>query len=272
MAKKLRQIISEEDTFAASGAASTLRPKSRPMDEIDANKPDWLQAIEIYHKLSAEQKARHLDYVQRMLQDSGWSKPGAGLPDADSVAKKNRAFKEENESFEEELDSTLDAFNFTEEAKNKAANLFYAAIENKQSSLRSDLVELVAQYCPSPFLEDEQLDLIEILAEKIQELEAAIAHANRERDELLEEIKHKLSESCSLDESTANQLWSSADSIEEFEQSLKTKLRAEKAPKQSTIEEYLEFTDPDQEWLGEEDQSYIDPQMRKYLDGLKRLQ
>jgi hypothetical protein len=243
-----------------------------PSDAIDDNKPDWLQAIEIYHKLSAEQKARHLDYVQRMLQDSGWPKPGAGLPDADNVAKKNRAFKEENESssFDEELDSTLEAFGFTEEAKGKAANLFYEAVaeqRDRNSPLRSDLVKLVAEYCPSPFLPEEEINVIEILAERIQELEAAIDQIDREKDELYEEIKHKQAENCELDESTVNQLWCSADSIEEFAAAAEKLKRKERAPKRSTIEEDLEYVDPDNGWGGEE--PFVDPQMRKYLKHLQ---
>jgi hypothetical protein len=106
MTKRLNEITSSADT---------LRPKSRPHDDIEViNK-----AIARILQLNNDQVSRHLDMVQRML-DSAFGKP----PIPDGTAEKNREFNKE------ELEAVVEEMGFTEEAKQKAAELFLQLLKS----------------------------------------------------------------------------------------------------------------------------------------------
>jgi hypothetical protein len=216
MIKKRREIT--EDTFAAS----TLEPKSQAYDDNDA---DVKAAIDAFNRLNNAQKARHIDFLQSVFQDSAWARS----KNANDAANLKSA-----------LDLTLEESGFTDEAKEKCAKLFFEAVEDKHSPLRARIVELVNEYSPSPFLPDEQLDVMVMLAERIDELETDIADVEGENEELWHEIQLNLKNNSSP-----------------------TK---ERRPKRSTVEEnMLEPDENNADALFNEQTKYFDPQMRQYL-------
>ena len=108
-------------------AAASLHPKY--MDHDDLQIID--QAIERCLKLNAAQRNRPLNQVQAML-DSAWSKSGAGVPEG--AAERNRRFNKEEidiEEFDHALNDALESVGFNEENKQKAADLFFEAVEAK---------------------------------------------------------------------------------------------------------------------------------------------
>jgi hypothetical protein len=321
MIKTLRQIIPEDNNLAQQ----TLHPKSKSYDEMASSANDAAnQAIEIFSKLNKAQKQRHLDYVKAMLDDSAWSKPGGGLPDADSVAEKNRksikSSKEETENLDEDIKKLLryakgevesakswvksnhkdavvyhttdgnhitfrpkaaydqiddkhkkkhhtvlkiikhnelqeelsdaldgafdDDIGLTEDFKRKAVDLFNTAVEQKQSQLRECLAKLLCESVPSPFSSKQQIDVIEVLADRIQQLEAEIVFVERMNKNLREEIQ--------------------------LTESLKQQRRRDRTPKKSyALEESLEEINEHNNWLVEIE-NRIDPRMRRYVDAIGR--
>jgi hypothetical protein len=264
MPKNLRDIIAEE-----TNAAATLRPKSKSFDELGMNKAAS-DAIEAYKVLNQNQAVRHREMVKQILQGQAWAKSGAGIPDPENLAKKNRASirSEEEETAmdyfaklnvehrraylemieeiqkeeqKEELAANLECCGFSQENQKKVENLFYEAAEN--SPLKRGLVKLLEAYCPSPFFSQKKLDVIELLAERINELESVLEVVETESASLREEIR-----------------------LKEATESLK---REERTPKKSVVAEYMEFVDESNSELMREE-PYVDPRMKSYIDAIKR--
>jgi hypothetical protein len=84
MIKKLREIVKED-----TDAAGTLHPKSRAYDEMGSN-ANVDAALDIYQRLNQNQKVRHRELVQDVLQSS-WRKKGGGINDPENAATKNKA-------------------------------------------------------------------------------------------------------------------------------------------------------------------------------------
>jgi hypothetical protein len=259
--KRLREILKED-----TDAAGTLHPKSRPYDEMGGN-ANVDATLDIYQRLNQNQKVRHRELVQDVLQSS-WRKKGGGINDPENAATKNRKSvlsKEQREAMDEEereamdyftamrgearakylamlqneeLRKSLECFGFSSENQQRVEELFNNRV---QETVKNKLGQLLQENSPSPFVSNKQLDVIEILAEKIQELEEAIADTEQNSQELREEIRHK--------EATA-------------EQARKLQ-RTQRVPKRSTVAEYLEEVDPDSTLMREE--KYVDPRMREYL-------
>ena len=76
----------------------------------------------------------------------------------------------------------------------------------------------------------------------------------------------KFFEQYSLDESVVETLWNSSSDLSELETKLQQVTKPERAPRRSTVEEWLEELNEDGAFAGEK--PYIDPQMRKYLSYL----
>ncbi len=80
------------------------------------------------------------------------------------------------EDFDQELSDCLERMGFNEETKQKCADLFYDAIEQRlfhqDDEFRQNLAELLNDYTPNPFIVlDERIDVVQMLANRIQELE-----------------------------------------------------------------------------------------------------
>jgi hypothetical protein len=135
----------------------------------------------------------------------------------------------------EELRESLEGFGFSSENQQRVEELFNSRV---QETFKNKLGQLLQESPPSPFLSDKQINVVELLAERINELEAAIAYCEDENEILIEEIKRK--------ETAGKQR------------------RKERMPKNShALEESLEWVDPDSELITE--QKYVNPRMREYL-------
>jgi hypothetical protein len=151
-----RKTITTETT-----SRETLHPQSGPHDSIQIS-DDAEKAIEIYSKLNAVQRKRFNDFWQATLNSSAvWQK------DKKSLSK-------------EELESTFEKLGFHESVLTKCADLFHEAVNEKGDSFRKKVEELLSNYCPSPFISDQKLDVIQALASKIEELESSIAAVESE--------------------------------------------------------------------------------------------
>jgi hypothetical protein len=217
-----------------------------------------------------------------MVQDilkSAWRKPGGGINDPEGSAKKNRASiktktvpngttnEEDNVSEEEasaldyftalsatakakylamlqneELRESLEGFGFSSENQQRVEELFNRRVEESASVFKNKLGQLLQESSPSPFLSDKQINVVELLAERINELEAAIAYCENENENLIEEIKRK---------------------------EAKQTVRKERTPKKSVVAEYMEFVDESNSELMREE-PYVDPRMKSYIDAIKR--
>jgi hypothetical protein len=134
------------------------------------------------------------------------------------------------------LGATLDDEGFSEGAKQKATELFFSAVANKDSALRDGLAQLLGIY--SPMLEGS--DVIDAIADRIQQLEADIAYVERENENLKLSRKEKLSE--------------------DF---LRQATQAERTPKKSYVADDLEAINEDATFA--QGEKYIDPRMRQYM-------
>ena len=169
--------------------------------------------------------------------------------------------KATDESFQESLDSTLDEFGFADEAKIKAAALFYEAVENKESRLRAGLKALLCQY--GPILGEDVFDVIDEFSNHIQQLESSIVYYEGANRRLAAELKEHLSERYQLDGNVVQSLWNTSSDFTDLENNLYKATRAERTPKKSFVEEDLEQLNDDTTFAkGEE---YVSPQMAPYL-------
>jgi hypothetical protein len=170
---------------------------------------------------------------------------------------------QKKEPFQEELESIIEhEFGFTEEAKAKTKAMFYKAV-GKTSQFHQGLAKLVGQY--SSLVEDS--DVVDRLCDRIQQLEDAIAHYERENLELASTTVGKLSESYNLDEATVEALWNNSSDFDDLERKLKQATKPDRPAKRSFIGEQLEELNEDPSWANGEE--YVSAQMAQYLKYLK---
>jgi hypothetical protein len=77
--------------------------------------------------------------------------------------------------------------------------LFSQVVAERNGTFRQRFVELLSDCCPSPFISDEKLDLVEMLANKVQELEANITYVESENASLVEELRQDLQQESNND-------------------------------------------------------------------------
>ncbi len=189
--------------YSTTNAAGSLHPKSQAFDDFEA---DVQQAIENFQRLNANQKARYIDYLQKVFDDSAWAKHGVKRKG------KNVPFNKENEGtdwptvaqalveseMKERMEALFDKMGFTAEARQQAADLFFEAVEQRlnheDDAFRQSLADLLNGYSPSPFISNEEINAAELLASRIQELETALAYVQSENAQLVEEINQSLVE------------------------------------------------------------------------------
>jgi hypothetical protein len=174
------------------------------------------------------------------------------LPD-DETAKRNRKFNKEE--VEQELNEIFPEFDET--AKNKVSEIFFEAVErriNEDESFKAAVGQLLFGDAVNPFWPDADLNLIEILANKIAELEESIATVEAEADEIAQDL---ISHDASLKE----------------ERLIEAAARSSKPMKQSTVELYLEEASEDnaEAYYNLEDKNKgLDLVMRRYVESLDR--
>jgi hypothetical protein len=212
-------------------------------------------------KMNQEQKARYLDMVQKMFRDSAWRKSGAGVPEG--AAKKNRRDHKFNKEdfdiakFDNDLSDCLESFGFDEETKQKAGDLFFEAVEarlfHEDDEFRQQLCELLEGCVPSPFISNEDLDIVEILANRVADLEDTLEYVESENEALEEEIRAE------VDDYKAHLQQHEALSF--------------RSPKKSSIDEWmLESDERNADALFNEDSgtNVGDPEMRAYLNAYRK--
>jgi hypothetical protein len=157
------------------------------------------------------------------------------------------------------LDSTLKEFGFTEEGLDQAKALFYEAVSNKESQLRSGIAALLGI---SPIIV-EGAEVIDALADRIAELENQISFVEQENRQLASELRGNLAERHNLDESTVTALWDQSSDFDDLERNLQRVVKTERTPKRSFVEEDLEQLNDDTSFANGEE--YVDPRMAPYL-------
>jgi hypothetical protein len=237
-------------------SADTLHPSSVSDD-------DAALAVELFKKMNQNQRLRHLDYLNKVFDDSAAWKPGAGVPD--KTAERNRTFnrqdvvdleKEEFDlmEFDNDLHQTLEDMGMNEDTLQRCGELFYEAVEQRlfhdDDEFRRRVGEILEDFTSNPFNSDETIDAAEALANRIEELESQIAYVENENRQLYSEISQIHKETMA----------------EEFP-------AEERTPKRSTIEEHLFEADEENSshfYNINMQENYADPQMRSYLNVLDR--
>jgi hypothetical protein len=233
------------DTYSQS----TLHLKSQAFDDFDA---DVKAAVEYYQNLSANQKARYVDYLTKVFNDSPWVR---------NLARKGKDIAEENDwpsvaeflsSQEDELELILDEqANLTPEFKEKATQLFFRAVDAKifhSQPLMRTINEFIAEWHMTPWISDEELDAVELLANNIRRLEECLEEVAEEKQRLLGEIE-EIQQRGNLHEETGAGFYQTSPN---------------KKVKHSTIDEYL--LQPTEDFDETEQQRVGDFRMRQYLE------
>ena len=198
-------MINENDFTTHAGP--TLHPKSMDHDDlqiIDA-------AIKRMMELNGDQRNRHFSTVQKMLDAAatGTGRFGALLHEpyrngagVSGHARHPTTTKEEFVDadgdfdlvkYDNALSDNLDAMGMNEETRQRAAELFFEAVEarlfHEDDEFRQQLYELLEDCVPSPFISNEDLDIVEILANRVADLEDALEYVESENEALEEEIR-----------------------------------------------------------------------------------
>jgi hypothetical protein len=187
----------------STAAAQSLHPKSRPTDDFQ---DDVRQAIEHFQKLNANQKARYFDFLQKVFTDPAWAKSGTG------VKGKNIPFNSKDEEVDwptvaealvenemrERIETQLEELGVSKDALEKVSELFFEAVEQRlnheDDAFRQAVADLLNDYLPSPFISNEELDVVTALAKRVEDLQADIDFVEQENATLVEEIKQNLTE------------------------------------------------------------------------------
>jgi hypothetical protein len=228
-------------TDFSTTAAALLQPKSRGYDDFE---DDIKKAVEHFNSLSDANKQTFVNYLRKVLSTHGnaaWKK---------SLPAENEPCKDENVEWftvaevlaQSTIEEELEDLGFTKDALPKAAELFYDALEERLSHdpFRQRLDELFAELSPSPFNSSEDINVMEVLAQQIEDLEAAIESVERENRMIANDIRQTLPPK---------------------------EGKVERAPRRSNISEQLESTDNDGAvWT--EEKKCIDPRMKLYLRAL----
>ena len=222
-----------------TAASDSLKDATKTKDDTT----DLVRALEIMMGLNADQKQRYLEFLKKSLDDFDVWKPGSGVPD-DYAAKSRNSLKRNEEVLQESLEQAFP--DFTPELQQRIADLFYQCVS--QQTLSDALQELFRANPQFSLLFGEQLDVAELLANHIQNLEGAIASVKEENYQIATEIE-------TLDEETM------------FPQPRKSQKL-----KRSYIDEDMLTADEENSIFLEENQKQHsgDPTMRRYADFLER--
>jgi hypothetical protein len=206
-------------------AQTTLSTKQRDLED-DADK-----ALTMFTTLSAEQKQRHLATIQSIMMDGVNEEL-----DWPTVAE----FLSEGE-IEDQLQAQLEEAGFSRDTQEKLADIFFQTIEERlaHDPFRQGLRELLNNYLPpSPFISDEELDLVELLGNRINELQDQIAFVEQESEQIRQELH---------DNEKCNEA-----------------LDLPRSPKKSSLNEFLNEPTNEENAFNEE-QQVGDARMRNYL-------
>jgi hypothetical protein len=213
--KRVKRYVGIDRAVSKLGKGARVKATEENKEQLAAE-----AIIDGFANLNHQKKAEFVDYLKRTFHDPN---------------------NYEEQSFEEELDSTLEEFGFTDETLGKAEQLFWEAVANNGDvKLRGGIANLLGIY--GPLLEGD--DVIEVLGERIQELESNIAYVEGENLRLASEVKEKLSE--------------------DF---LQQATKAERPVKQSHIDEQLEELNDDTTFA--QGETYVPQNMLPYLRFLK---
>jgi hypothetical protein len=229
---------------------STLKPLAMPHDAIE-------KLIDHYSKINAEHRREFINYLQKVFGDSAWAKPGAGVLAGTAEKNQKRLHKEEETELGEMIDEEFGEL--SPEFQVKAIRLFEKSVADRVANdgFRKKLAALLEDYSkklglqPSPFINDEKLDVVSALAENITELEGMLDLAENEKQRLLSDpiIRKQLTEDILYPDG---------------------KPAKAAAPKKSSVDFYL-LEPQNEEDLFTEERSSVDPRMRKYLTNDGRL-
>ena len=152
------------------------------------------RALEIFMKLAPDEQEKQLDFLEKALADSGGDlgavvhsarnrasyKPNGGTAAGAEKMKKLKT----NEELAEEIEELMKQSGFSPEFQQQAAELFIEAVEDKAETVAigSKLREMFRDnpHFSLMFADDEQIDAVELLANRIEELEYAIAECEEE--------------------------------------------------------------------------------------------
>lgn len=219
-------------------AASTLNAKSRDHDDIEIISA----AINRMLELNDGQRTRHLDLVRKILDAAATGKGtfSAELlkPHQDGAGVGATTNRRRGDKTNEEVEQALVNLGFNEDALPKAAELFYSAVEARlmDDPFQSRLAALLQEYCLNPWVDD--LDVVELLAAKVLELEEEIAEVEAESATLAKDILNILPE----------------------------EINSERSPKRSSVNNLMcEGDETNADALFNEQQVVGDARMRNYL-------
>ena len=262
MTKKL--IITEETPSAA-----TRHPKAMPYDDFS---DDVEKAIAHFASLNSKQRERVLGAIQQTYLDAGTGRGtfssllhqpyqnGAGLPDGTSeknIQLQKNARATNNEEWRTVADwlsgnpipEPLAEMGFDETTLETLAQSFHNAVNERVNNHYTNpfqvaISEFSSEWGFSPFLSDEEIDVVALLTARAEELEEMIAKVEAERESLEQEI-NTLSEGA---------IYTTNHSLE----------HRERNKKHSTIDEYmLQPTSPEDAF---NDHQHVSIQMQRYLD------
>lgn len=230
----------------STAASASLHPKSRDYDDFE---DDVAQAIEHYQSLNAKQKERYLEFLKTLVGSGTGIPPGANAPknfnkeewDWPTV---RDLLLSENE-FDEEMEQQLESMGFADENLQKAAQLFQEEVQARldNTPFRQALLELLNDYTPSAFITDKEIDAVEMLANKILNLQDNIEYIERENATIVAETQN----------------------LQNLPENQNTN-EPERRPKRSTIERYmLEADEANSDCLYNEAEQIKDARMRSYL-------
>jgi hypothetical protein len=236
------------DNEFSTAAAETLRPSSSQGDDLEliAN-----QMIRNFSKLSPTQKRKTLEAMMGAGGVSAFSDDADAIPSG--TAASSRKFNQEQISwlqqqlddekmFKEQLETQLESIGFGKESQAKVETLFFDAVRSNSDSFKNAIEALLDECCPNPFITDEDLDIVQLLAAKVEELESKIQTQERENEEIALEIIAGLA-----NEETATE---------------------QRVPKRSTVNDWLcESHEEDNDCLYNEQQQVKDARMAQYLRG-----
>jgi hypothetical protein len=153
-----------------------------------------------------------------------------------------------------------------------------------ESSLRNEIVTEFMEGLRELFnasnvnIPEEQVEVVDALAEKVDELETSLAEAIKE-NAALREVKEKADRTEAVSEATKGMTLADAEKVktlcegveaeglDEFNKKLGViKDSLKKNPKKSTVETLMEEVDPD----NKTDEESVNPQMRRYVEAIRR--
>jgi hypothetical protein len=191
-----------EGTPAADSLSNAQ--KSKPGRDAEAH------ALEVFMKLDADQKVRHIDYLTKALADSAvWTK-GSGVP-ADTAKKSLESLKaaqkkkkqnasptvKEIMSANELEDALREAFpDLTEDLREKFGEIFHEAVEDQAAKIAMrDALREIYNSCPALqlYMSEHAMKRYESAVERHDELSSMVEAAEAELELLRAEEELRLS-------------------------------------------------------------------------------